>query len=124
MKRKARAARGPRNKPTAKGAKNPAIEALPTPEPTAAQARALGAIGALGKGANVLAIARALGVTRTGLQEKLAALEARGLIRPVYKRVVSRYTLTEAGERQLEPCTGRSSAPEGCGATPCYCTRD
>ena len=99
MKTKPRAPRGPRRKPTTKGATNPALEALPTPEPTAPQARALEAIAALGKGANVLAIARSLDITRNGLAEKLAALEARGLIRPVHKRVVARYTLTEAGER-------------------------
>lgn len=97
-----RAPKGPRNKAAVGGATNPALEALPTPEPTDAQRRALEAIGKLGKGANRVAIARELEIDRSGVREKLAALERKGLIKPVYKRVVARFTLTETGQAVLE----------------------
>ena len=112
MKTKARAARGPRKgKPTQGGATNPALEARAHIDayPTTGRQQAwLAVVGKLGKGANALAITRELGVSRRAVVHQMEALEKKGLARPVYKRVVSRYVLTEAGEAALEPDHGEA----------------
>lgn len=105
MKAKARAARGPRKGKGANGAINPAVEArayIDAHPTTDRQQDWLAVVAKLGKGANALAITRELGVSRRAVVHTMETLERKGLARPVYKRVIARYVLTEAGEAAIE----------------------